>query len=475
MGTTRISWLKKVSDGFMFREDFENRYFVDNDQWQTLQGIPELTDVRSVAGTFALDMGPASNDDNDCPVIIRKPISVSAVLTFDWLVTVWYYDTMDAALEGPFLKVQTADGKYYQVGVRNAISTTHYAVNQDATTTEDNFKASTVARSLGWHKFQAHLDLDNTKVDIIIDGTTVQSITYTSIGALLYVLLQGGVLASVTDSFGYFDELRVQHSASIKFYGLSGRSIAFAGYAAIPVSTEPYVLDATETPTPSLYDFQVSQADDDEALDLYWLSQEFNGGDVFYFNSVDFGRKALPVNYNLTTIGTRNTSPSGKIETTTTGARNKLSFTLSSLQGEQWRQAETLLFDWLRGGNPVSVSIDTDDAAYTKITTTYARAGISSLTVQAALGVSTAGIVPGRYILEATNRIARQVLNVSGNTSGTLAFTPPLNSNFGTGDIIRSLTFFPMMVSDPNISNIIYKSGKTLRYDWSFNMTEFVP
>jgi hypothetical protein len=109
-----------------------------------------------------------------------------------------------------------------------------------------------------------------------------------------------------------------------------------------------------------------------------------------------------------------------------------------------------------------------------KITTTYPKAGISSIAVQASLGQTDANMTAGDYILESADRINRQILTVASNTSGTLALSTPLNTNFTSSDVIRNVLFFPMMVLDPNTSQLSYAEPRTLRYNWPFQFTEYV-
>ena len=470
-----MSWLKKVSDGFLFREDFENREFITNDQWQTLQGVPELSDAWAIAGTFSLDMGPNSNDTNGRPAVIRQPINPSPVFTHDWMITCWFYDTMDAVLEGAFLKVSTGDSKFYQVGVRNAVSTTKYAVNQNSNTSEDTFTASTATRTLGWHKFQIHRNLVGT-VDIYIDDVLIQIVSFVSVGPLAFVSIQGAILGHVTNSFGYFDELRVQNSKSALFYGLTGRTVQVGTSAPVFSASPTFSFVPSSSPNPNSYSLQVSKSEKQTSLELFWLSQDFNGGDVYYYQSIDFGRKAYPVNFTTGNLGSRSTSTSGRIESITTGYQNRLTFSLQVLEGEDWRQKEVDFFEWIRFGNPVTVMIDSDDTVMTTIASTFPSVGSSSISVNQNLGTGLVEAVAGsNYIIESADRTGRQIVKVSVNpVDTTINFTPPLSTNFAQNDIFRSVTFFPMMILDPNTSQLTYQEARYLRYNWSFQMVEYI-
>ena len=108
MGTTKISWLKKIRSGYAFREDFESDNFINNDAWQLLQGLAITSDAQQSQGTYSLDLAN-SLDSSGMPVVIRENMSTSALYA-DWMVTVWFYDDLNYTLPGPFIKTKVGTG-----------------------------------------------------------------------------------------------------------------------------------------------------------------------------------------------------------------------------------------------------------------------------------------------------------------------------------------------------------------------------
>src|SRR5258708_11842450 len=121
MANTLISYLNKIQDGAIFRETFENDNFITAESWLTTQGTPATSMVSSFSG--------AKSWDNSVPGLpaAKKQIN-NPLLAGSWMYSVWFFDVVgNTTAQGPYVKIQTSDGKFYQVGVRNGVSTTKYS------------------------------------------------------------------------------------------------------------------------------------------------------------------------------------------------------------------------------------------------------------------------------------------------------------------------------------------------------------
>jgi len=482
MGTTKIAWMQKDRDGFAFREDFECDAFVSNEQWLIVQGVPDYTPDLAASGSFSLPLA-GSQDSSGFPLILKRTVADTYLAT-GFFATVWYYDTMDAVLPGPFFKVSTDSGKFFQVGVRNAISTTKYVCNPSGNYSEDSFSASSVSRSLGWHKLQVRVEpttLSGKQFWIYIDDTTVLSGTFNGSGNMYpTVNLCAATVGVVTDSFGNFDDLRVQYSAYAYIRGYNNHRVIVSGGLLDSYITGQNAL--TFTPPVQLAknsnDLTVSQWSDHTKPLIYWFSREFNGGDIYTIFEVDFGRKATVFQSTENALSSYNTSVNGRTETIKPGRSKSLLFTVRALDGDQWRKLEYNFFDYASAGNPFSLLVDSDDAVYTRA---YPQGFMTSndiFTVDPVLGQTYAGItVNNYYAFEKQDRSREMMAQITLIANGSVYPGDIPTNVFSAGDTIRSPRFFPMMMLDPagKKSGISYTDIKVLRQDWTANMVEYIP
>lgn len=487
MGTTRLTWLQKVRDGMLFREDFESDRFVTNDGWFLLQGIATQSKAQAVAGLFSLLL-KGTQDDADLPVILQQ--NVPPIISGQQpTVTAWFYDdAAETVLEGPFLKIMLSDGSFIQMGARNGTSTTHYSCNPPATFTEDTFAVTAVARSTGWHKFQIKYNNVWVRFEIYIDGVDVLHLTPPTTYVVESIYLQAAVLGNAVDSFGYFDELRYQQDWYTFFWGVAGRRINVVGLGhtdqAISGPGNLYKLEANTNPEANAYDIEISQAipsatviGNYEKLAMSRYDMDYQGGDAFMFKEVDFTRR--PTAYageRPTTRGSRSQSPTGTTETITTGRQDTAPFEVDGLQGVEWLQRAQDYFDYARTGEPFAFALDSDDTVVAQLAAD-AAAFQSQVTVIPTLDVNGSGIQEDQYyIIEDQGRNHRQVLRVIDVTANAVTFDGLLHYDYEVGDYVRSMRYWPLMeMADPITYPLSIAKPKSITYKWSQNIREWVP
>lgn len=485
MGTSKLAFMNKIQDGFLFREDFESADFVDNDGWQTVQGVAEHSKNEVVAGKYSLLLA-GTQDEDGFPVIIRK--DVSSFDNFDKrMFTVWFFDDMNALLEGPFVKLGLASNRWLQIGARNAISTVNYSCNPALTSTEDSFADSGIARSAGWHKFQIRNNGSgggNTVFELFIDDTSVRTLTIPVASLLIETIyLQAAQTGMVTDSFGYFDEVRYQRRTDFSILGVNGRRVSAGTLGSTDnlLSTSSLAIEADVVPAPNAYEVQISQiirtatqTDNYEFLSIFLQNVDFENGDIWVISEIDFGRKMTSYQDDPSTRGSSTSAVDGTSETLTVGRLESIGASVRCLIGDEWVANSQNFFQYARQGKPFSLTLDSDDVV---LNTTYvaAAAGDTILTVNNTLGVFNAEI--GRfYVVEDEDRTIRQMFKASNVVGNSVYLDRPLIADIPVGSFVRSLNYWPTIeLVDPQQAGLQLINPRTQRYDWNFQFREYVP
>ena len=350
---------------------------------------------------------------------------------------------------------------------------THYSCNPSDSVAEDVFSATSVVRTNAWHKFQIYHPTGAAVALIYIDDVLVRYVSGAS-STLASINLQGSAVGAVTGSFGYFDDLRVQYSKDAGFY-FSGSRTILIGSTSIG-GTGLFTPDIL--PADNSYQIQISKTTSATKLDLNWYGMNFVGGDFWIYQEIDFGRKAFPFDSIPMRLSSQNISPTGGRETTVTGRQDTVSISVQVLEGDVWRQHENDFFMYASLGKPVSIQTDSSDAVLTTVSSIASpSAGANAFYVNSSLGVTAAGIVKGgMYILESADRSKRQILTVDSVSSNHVVFNEVVADDYSTGDVIRSIRFWPMMIMDnPKQSALSYSNAAYKRQTWAQRFVEYVP
>lgn len=492
MGTTLQARLQKIRDGWMFHEDFESDQFVPNDGWNVLQGAANQSKTQAVNGLFSLKMA-GSLDDNGTPLVMYTTIT-DAVARNEYFVCWFYDDASNTTLAGPFVKIRCTDGKFLQLGVRNATSTTKYSCNVAGNFAEDNFTATSVNRSTGWRKFEIRREMDVAPYVnhylIFVDGTIVGDMNPSGTPAFFdRIYVQGDVVGTTNDSFGYFDEIRLYRDYNVTLYGCEGRRVrakntsetilwgldnlletTVAGQN-VPISTDPgYTIS-----------LEISKQIPNDATTANWTklvsrmdNELMNPGDMWRYAEVDFGRKVGSYQEFPVTLGARNSSLNGTTETITFGQRNKVQYTVKMLEGDSWLKEAHNWFDWVRKGNPFTLAVDSDSIVFASFAGTYHAGDLSFVVLPSLAATYTEIVTGGEYIIQTRDGINRQtvlVTNVSGNT---VTISQPLNFNVALGDFIRAVYYWPMLENDDPNSEGLTITDKVIRRDWQVMAREYI-
>jgi hypothetical protein len=483
-----LNYCQKIRDGVLFAETFENDNFVAAQGWVALQGVARNTGQQAKVGIRSLLLAGMST-----PILWKASTDADVE---NPVAEVWFYDTMDAVLPGPFFKIKLSDGKFFQMGVRNSVSTVNYCANASGVYTEDNFVDSTKARSLGWHRFR--IQRVGTAVSMAVDADGLGAFTWTA-AAGSYVTdlkLQADVYGSTAEGFGYFDEVRLYRHNAVKVSGVAGRVVNFrdATEGMFPVTldlatdtteytTSPYVA----VPFPVQYSLQISQrisSAGDTSAYAYLAHRtptlDLNLGDWYQFAEIDFGTRRVTT-FDLTprTLTNKNESANGHAEVLTYGWKDRLGFTVSALEGrDYWEQAQNW-YEYARLGQPFGLLVQENDHAFHKVRT-LARAGSTTLNLYLNITGGGGNVTAGRtVVIQKADRSARQVVEVTTvtpNASGPiLTLASPLRFDAEVYDIVRSLYFFYALEMEGQDLGLNMSNPRRERFNWVQTVREYVP
>jgi len=478
MSNTVISYLQKMKDGFIFHETFENDDFVVGSNWLQIQGTASNTGLVTAKEGIKSLLLAGTTDSNGYPIILKKEITDFDIESEQ--VLVWFYDTGDTSLPGPFLKIETTDSAYIQVGVRNAVSTTKYSCNGATNVSQDNFSASSISRTVGWHSLLIEKSSLTGPYAIYIDDTLARSITGTN-APVKYVSLQADVASHAADSFGYFDSLQINRANSVQIYGTVGRTINVkdstetlqtVGQTSYYSTIELGVLGEPEN-----YSIEIARSTSNVLMATRLGPFEMKSGDKWKYVELDMGYKTSTPRDVPTTLGSVSHSTNGTVQRITTGLQDRISFSFPYLFDDLWTSNVQNFFQYARTGGPFSVSVDFDEVAFSVITVA-ASAGASSVTVGDTLGQHYLGITSGDYyMLQDTTNNNRQILKVlsaSYSSTSTVTFTDVLAFDVAVGCYLRPLRYFPMLELDGDSAPLDYANIKNKRQTWTLNCREYI-
>lgn len=491
-GTSVICYLKKIRDGAIFTEGFENDNFINAEGWTTLQGVPANTSQQYKDGIKSWD-----NSANSQSLPVAKKVITNTNVR-NWVARVFFYDdSTNTTSQGPYFKIKLADGNYCQIGVRNAVSTTKYCVG--LATTEDNFPVILTGspRSTGWHLFQ-----------IISTGNPGQTATYTAqVDSFTGVASSAMVLSTVSEihvnsntvggtgsSFGYFDEVGYYSSTQCLIYHNLTEVNAFRFYNSsnalvdFDSSENPFIFGPLVTTSDNLPLSGYAEFSGSTATNLIFRTALFqvNLGDIFEMVKLDLTRKVELPGYTPTALKQVNQSSSGVVETLITGLKDKLVFSIKELQGFYWVEAIRNWFQDVVDGSQFSLMTDNSfDNAFGVVNGSVSALG-TTLTLFAnlstnqtdAFNVNTLanGVYANNYfyvIRDAANT-RKQLVTIASKTTTTLTLNETLKFSVATGDFIYSQYFFPFLEIDGNdLSGMTIKDPNIPSYNWVQRCKEY--
>ncbi len=506
MGNSVINYLQKVRDGVVFSEGFENDNFVTAEAWTTVQGVPTNSSSQSKQGIKSF----ICNGTASTLSIIKKvitPYSINSVTSntpFTYA-EVWFYDDMTTtAGTGPYFKVKTSSGKWFQVGVRNDISTTEYVCNAPNTYTQDNFSTtivSTPTRSLGWHKFQIFLGFNGStgfKIAIGKSNNDSQIVFQTGTAAtgevFSEVYVNSGTTSDTVGTFGFFDSLFVfldeafyvinQDSTDTNTYGLNAfvDGVSLRGPGTIPTPFVPCT-DITASGDTYLYPLktviEISIANNTHRIGSYF-NYDIYPGDIYEYKRIDLGRRFTSIQVNDNNLENQNKTISGVREVLSYSNQNRQTFIIDQLDEDsstQWRQQADNFFYWTVLGNPFSVMVDEIEQNDFGVIKDFKQAGTTKrvfLNPNLSTNATDAFTAGDTCILQKQNNTLKEVVTIASLDTNSITFNEQLTFDVNSGDFVYSQYFFPFQqypTSDmPGFQQV---NAQNVRFTWTLNTEDF--
>lgn len=503
-GSSNISYLKKLSSGVIFQETFENDNFVTADGWTIVQGNPVNSTSQSIPGSNGIKSFQCSGIGSGLSVI-SKSFSITGTYFEGW----FYDDGTTTPGTGPYLKVQDTAGHYYQIGVRNSVSTTDYVCNGVLNFAQDNFSvpSSPIARSIGWHKFSLFVTLESgLNYEFQVDGvptSTISSSFITSPFSKIFVC--SGTLSDTLGTFGYFDQvgLYVDNFLNVYNAGVSSKVLnlydsswnniytanPFTGFLPPEIGAQ-YALNNPNPVFPFPVFIQVSQAQPVTSLEYTSNLIQVFPGDVYQYENFYLapdaqGKNSSPtkitdLQYVPTALVSRNVSTGGVQETNQTALKDKLTWTHSHLQGWGVRENIDDWFWWCVQGNPFSLMVDNVNGCAFGVISTFVGAGSSS-SVKLFNNISTNPTDSFKVgfafnIRNTFNTQKQKVMLISKDVNAqTLTFDQNIGFDVNAGDYVYSERFFPFLeLYETGLTGLTSKQGfSPPAYSWTQNAQEF--
>jgi hypothetical protein len=466
VGTSKLSYLKKIRDGVVFSEGFENDNFIAAEGWTTVQGTPGNSLTQAKVGIKSWD-----NQANGGLPVAKKIITDTNV-DANWFFVVWFYDTGNTTSPGPYCKIKLANGNYISVGVRNSVSTTCYSYADSGASVDEPITAiASAVRSVGWHSFALIL---NTNTTLLLVDT---SITYLNLFHSLVseIYLCSGKVGGLGPSFGYFDSLGYFRNTGFGFYfnrtnvslALWNSSNANITYSNNPSSPCYLYAQIYSTLYPISVYFQMDQYIPESLLYRSPL-MSINPGDIYQYVSVDFGRKLTTYKPTETGLINSHQSTSGVTETIFNVYKNKYIFGVNDLQGLPMKSQLNNWYENAEQGYPFSIMVDSG------------HNGFGVMDSNALIGSSTVGIMPnlatnptdsfeaGReYLLFNSANTRRQKLTLLTKNNTTLTFSSIISEPFLALDYVCETTLHPFLEVGTNPDGFQMTNERYIRFNWN--------
>lgn len=512
--TSTVGYFYPVRTGLVFRETFEDPNFSSDNNWIGLQGVAVQSSTQSVDVAKGTGLGlysmPLANSDIQVsvggPVPVQAPI-IQQSLSYSTLgdapqASVWFYDpgynAATSGLPGPYLKLEFSDGQYAQIGARNFATsgTTNYVAGGGA---GDVFQYNlSAARTPGWHLLQfvhaSGASIGNfwlPYVDQNLSGPIVVSGTTNKITGLF---LNGDVLGSTQDSFGFWDEVHYNRDSGLRIFSNNTRTVYLKDHnyntiisylIAMGTSTITGYNTINDSVQPAQIWLEASQADgtpNPTSLEaLIRLNYVWNG-DIYQYLDVVFDQQLMSYDDIGTSISQSNKAPQGQVETIVTGQQNQIMVNAHKIEGFDKFSVMQQLYQNARYSRPFSLAVSTQWAACSNIIS--GTAGDNTFIVGSTLGITANNLLPTYwYVIEDlyhqfTQYVQIQSIDGSTVTIGNgavLNFDVGSTNTIGTLFFIRPTTFYPALgFVDPTKLGLKVVSPRIPRFDWQDTLNVFL-
>lgn len=499
-GVSIISYLQKVRDGVVFQETFENSNFIAADGWSVLRGSPANSQAQAVAGISSWDN---SAGNQSFPIAYKNITDSNVDLGLPgWYVQTWFYDPITSTsagspyttstYPGPYFKIQTNDGNYRSIGVRNAISSTSYSFASGSTLADAPTSASSVARTNGWHNLCIYMgDSDDgpNYLNFLVDNNLI-NLDYSPGKYVTGIYLCAGTSADSGQSFGYFDNtgyfrnIGVQINESAPYLNTHNRVNMYdennnLSDSKLESDGEVILFFSPNSDIPPIGSyFEICNPKNSSVIDYRSPLLQVNPGDIYQFNTINFGRKCTMYDPMIKELQSVNISTAGVRETNNYGLKGTISFAVNSLQGWSWKQAADNFFLNCVQGNSFALMVDNvTDSAFGVIATS--AFGGTSNTVQIMSNDYTNPIsnftVGNYYYVRNNANTQKQLMNlVSMSTStSTLTFDQNLNFNVNPLDYVYSLQLYPFLEIQGDTQSFKCTSPSIPRFTWQQACNEY--
>lgn len=499
-GVSLIAYLQKQRDGVVFQETFENQNFVAADGWTIQRGTPANTQSQAVAGISSFD---CTAGNQSMPVIYKNITDTNVDFTgpgsFGWMAQTWFYDPITStsagalyttsSTPGPYFKIKTTNGNYASVGVRTSVSTSSYSYGSFSSGTDAPTSATSVVRTNGWHSLTFVLGNAGARLLVYVDTNNIFPTTIVSNPVVSQISVCAGTSAEAGSSFGNFDAVGYYRNAQITFSGSSASvtQLMFNGNNNRLDQSTPQWYDY-QFPIPLYIEVQVVGSvvgPTSAGFPVYRTPlMNYNPGDIYQFQSINFGRKVTTYDPMIKELQSVNQSTGGVRETNSYGLKGPVSFSVNSLTGWSWKQAADNFFLNCVQGNPFGFFVDsiTDNAIGVIATSAFGGetntvqimpsvTGFSLLTSAQTTQQFTAG---NYYYVRNNANTQKQLVNLTSMTTSTLIFDQNLNFNVFPLDYVYSLQLYPFLeVSGDTQTGFKCTDTKYPRFTWQQSCVDY--
>ncbi len=453
MPGTILQTLPKFSDGLLLFESFESFNFMQDQGWALSNGVPTTSNAAAKEGLRSLIM------DLTFPQIQKTTTSYKSAAGY-------FLDDASVVTGGltPFMIFQTAGGNRHGIGVDLAVSTTHYTKMVGGVRS-----ATGVARTSAWHRISIDA-AGGVNFDLKMDGTTVSSPELASVS---FTKIQVGTEDySGTIAFGYFDWIQITSTASVSFSGLQAGQVATLytaagssiGTAAVSGSTATISIPTVDSPFQAFVLITRTNG-----TTPYYRSpvQSFSLGDTYTLSVYSFGRK--PSAFAPVPVAERQDkrSISGKNQTTFFYGLKHLSIGFTDLTEIQKNELERW-WSTAQTGDTFSVALDSASIYLSSLSADITGPGVSTFTPASAAGITKGSVLSFRN----TSGSYQDTKTVTGVSAGVVTVDTPFTFKFLAGDQVRSLYYWPFVLTMDKTLNITLGNLKQKRWNASITFEE---
>lgn len=437
MGNTALQSLPRLVDGLLLFENFESASFVTDQAWTVVKGTPLRSNSVAKDGVYSLQLDTTE-------VLLSKSFTTFPMKSG----AVWFYDDATAVAAGaspPFIYWLSNLSVIYGLGVHIATSSVNYCYRDNNGVPVD----SGVARSTGWHYFKFKLVSGN--VVLYIDNVQVSSSGIAFGGTMNTVKVGCPYTVTPSYQFGFFDVVQVFTDYNLQISNLLAGQV-------VKLFRDDNSLLATATSTGLTVLIDLSALNypingyitmtKPDGVSPYYTSptQIFSQGDVWVFQTYDFGRKPssfapAPGASRVDTIAT-----SGRQQSLLFFDRDNVTLMFTDLT--EAKKNEFLKFwETIKAGQTFGCAIDSDKTFRGFLSSgTQVLGGFTKTFVMVNnTGLQIGDDVQFRDQAGINTMVGKIATLPAGAIVGTL--TQYFVSPYVAGDEIRSLYFWPFAIT----------------------------